>query len=364
MLWGPRTPLGAAKAARGTGGRMLEVLVCKSLPPKVFGSEELSKMKEGCKGCCYGSPQHPLGLPKAERGHGGECWKFLFVKVFPQIIWDLGRLSKMKGDLKICQGMLFGHTGSQSCQIGARLRFTGTLARDGRMQPEGTGLVKAELEVEFPIEGFRTGKEGGEDVGKEGNTEHHGIRASCRKLRMIRRIPPFARVRLDRCETRGGRQGQKVPCISLLSVKRRQGRRELLQEVGTKQDITFQDQDDLVAGGYRFACHGDPIPQQRKLSGLQVLIVEVQRSPAIPGRPRIIPIPYLFALEKWIIPITIQGHRVLAGVDPMVAKPLDEIRGTIRFSCRIAENVDMVDRSRESHVNTMEIVGDPSLGPR
>ncbi len=220
------------------------------------------------------------------------------------------------------------------------------------MQPEGTGLMKADLEVEFPIEGFRTGEEGGEDVGKEGDTEHHGIRASCRKHGVIRQIPPFARVRLDGCETRGSGERQEVPCIPLLSVECCQGCRELLQEVGTKQDITFQNQDDLVACGHRLACHGHPIPQQRKLTGLQVLIVEVQRSPAILGRPWIVEIPHLLALKKRIIPITIQGHRVLRGVDPMLAKPLRQIRSTIRFSHRIAENVDMVDRSGESHVGS------------
>ncbi len=102
------------------------------------------------------------------------------------------------------------------------------------MQPEGTRLVKAYLEVEFPIKGFRTGKEGGEDVGKEGDTEHHGIRASCRKHGVIRQIPPFARVRLDGCETRGSGERQEVPCIPLLSVERRQSRRELLHKIRTK----------------------------------------------------------------------------------------------------------------------------------
>lgn len=80
-----------------------------------------------------------------------------------------------------------------------------------RMEPEGTRPMQAELEVEFPIQGFRAGKEGTQDFGEQWHTEDHGIRTACRKCRIVGGMPETARVRSKalrmRFNGRGCREG-------------------------------------------------------------------------------------------------------------------------------------------------------------
>lgn len=81
------------------------------------------------------------------------------------------------------------------------------LAHDGRMKPEGLGTVKGELEVEFPIKGFCTGKKSGENGFEDRDAEDHGIRASRGVVVTIGRMPELGGGRIVGNNGSRGTQG-------------------------------------------------------------------------------------------------------------------------------------------------------------
>ena len=88
-----------------------------------------------------------------------------------------------------------------------------TLSHDRRMKPERGRAMEGKLEVQFPIEGFRAGEEGGQNTLKNRDAEHHRVRAARGMVATVGRMPELIRGGIVGSNGCRGTQREEVPAI-------------------------------------------------------------------------------------------------------------------------------------------------------